>query len=66
MKRRAKGEGSITHRKDGLWSARITLPNGKRKEKYGKSQKEVRDWLVEMQNANRQGTWSDSQSVTLA
>lgn len=65
MKRRAKGEGSITHRKDGLWSARITLPNGKRKEKYGHSQKEVRDWLVEMQNANRTGTWSDTQSTTV-
>lgn len=65
-KRRSRGEGSIFKRSDGLWTARITLPNGKRKTKYAKSQKEVRDWLVEMQNANRAGTWSDAQSVTFA
>jgi len=64
-KRRSRGEGSIGRRSDGLWMARITLPSGKRKTKYGKTQKEVRDWLSEMQTANRQGTWSDSQNVTV-
>ena len=43
-KRRSRGEGSIYRRTDGLWCAQITLPNGKRKTKYAKTQKETRDW----------------------
>ena len=64
--RRGNNEGTIYKRNDGSWCAQITLPNGKRKTKYGKVQKEVRDWLVEQQNAARQGTWSDGQSITVA
>jgi len=52
-------------RPDGLWTAQVTLPNGKRKTKYGKSQKLVRDWLHEQQNSVRQGAWTDSASVTV-
>jgi hypothetical protein len=37
-RKRSRGEGSIYHRKDGLWCAQITLPNGKRKTKYAKTQ----------------------------
>ncbi len=44
-KRRGHGEGSISLRKDGRWSAIISLENGKRKTLYGKTKKEVRDKL---------------------
>lgn len=37
----------IYQRKDGLYSARITFKNGKRKEKYFKKLQECRKWLAE-------------------
>jgi len=64
-RRRSRGEGSIFKRKDGLWCAQINLPTGKTKTKYSKVQKDVRDWLADMQTANRRGTWSDGETVTL-
>ncbi len=53
MKRRDKGEGSISQRKDGLWTGRIdigTQDNGKRKIKavYGKTEQEVKRKLREL------------------
>ncbi len=44
--RRAKGEGSITRRKDGRWQARYQV-NGGRKYIYGKTRKEVAKKLTE-------------------
>jgi hypothetical protein len=44
-KRRGHGEGSIKQRADGLWEARVSLPNGKRKSLYGKTRKEAQDKL---------------------
>lgn len=44
-KRRGNGKGSIFLRKDGRWSAIISLGNGKRKTLYGKTKKEARDKL---------------------
>jgi integrase len=41
MKRRSNGEGSVYQRKDGRWHAQLRLPNGKRKDIYGDTQKEV-------------------------
>jgi hypothetical protein len=38
---RAKGEGSIYQRKDGIWSAQITLPDGKRKTHCTRTKKEL-------------------------
>lgn len=54
MARREKGEGSISQRKDGTWTARITLGfdnDGKRQVKafYGKTEKEVKKKLKEFQ-----------------
>jgi integrase len=47
-KRRGHGEGSIGYRDDKkLWIGQITLPTGKRKTKYAKTQKEVKAWLDE-------------------
>lgn len=53
MKRRDKGEGSISQRKDGLWTGRIDVGiqnNGKRKIKavYGKTEQEVKRKLKEL------------------
>ena len=44
--RRAKGEGRIHQRPDGRWCARYTLPGGKRRYVYAKTQKEARRLLT--------------------
>lgn len=41
MSKRANGEGSIYKRKDGRWTARISLPGGRRKDFFGKTRQEV-------------------------
>jgi integrase len=46
-KKRGNGEGSIYKRQDGRWAAKYTLTNGKRKEVYGKTRKEVARKLAE-------------------
>ncbi len=65
-KRRAHGEGTIYQRADGLWVAQITLPNGKRKAKYSKTQKVVKDWLLEQREAIKKGLWLDNTKITLS
>ncbi len=45
-KRRGNNEGSLYHRKDGLWCAQISL-GGRRLTKYAKTQKECREWIKE-------------------
>jgi integrase len=47
-KRRANNEGTIYKRKDGRWCAQFGV-NGRRLTKYGKTQREVLDWLKEKQ-----------------
>ena len=44
-KRRGHNEGTVRQRADGLWEARLSLPNGKRKSLYGKTRKDVQDKL---------------------
>lgn len=50
------GEGSVFVRKDGRWVARITLPNGKKKTAYCKSEKEAERARRKMLNELEQGT----------
>jgi integrase len=64
-KRRAKGEGTIFHRADGGWAAQITLPNGKRLTKYGKSQALVRDWLTAQRTSIKVGSWTETTDTRL-
>jgi integrase len=45
--KRGNNEGSITRRTDGLWEARITLPDGKRKSLYARTRQEVARKLAE-------------------
>jgi len=45
--------------------ARITLPNGKRRAKYAKTQKEAKDWLMAQRQAVSEGMWVESEKATL-
>jgi integrase len=45
MAKRGRGEGSIYRRKDGGWTAEISLEGGKSKFLYGKTRKEVQEKL---------------------
>ncbi len=47
MARRGNGEGSIRQRQDGIWEARLTLPDGRRKSFYDKSRQVVAKRLSE-------------------
>jgi len=64
--RRAKGEGSIYQRKNGTWCAQITMPDGKDKYKYSKTQKEVRDWLLIQRQAVRENAWTSDDTLTVS
>jgi hypothetical protein len=41
LAKRANGEGTIYKRKDGRWTSRITLADGRRKDFFGKTRPEV-------------------------
>lgn len=56
MGRNKHGEGSVFQRKDGRWVARITLPNGKKKTTYCKTEKEAERARRKMLNELEQGT----------
>jgi len=65
-KRRSKGEGSL-YFNDLIerWVAQITLPNGQRKSKSSKVQKEVRDWLINQRNKHREGLYVTDEQIKL-
>ncbi len=65
--RRTKGEGSIYYAKNvDLWIAQITLPNGKRTSKSSKSQKDVRDWLIDQRKQLNDGLYITDEHLKLA
>lgn len=65
MKRRSRGEGSLYYSESKkLWVSKITLPDGRRKVKYGKSQKEVREHHQTALNQLRQGILGDETITT--
>lgn len=65
-KKRSSGEGSIFKREsDGLWVGQISV-NGKKKVKYSKTQRVVRDWLHEQKEAVKQGTYIEVKDITLS
>jgi integrase len=64
-KRRSRGEGNIRFRSDkNLWVAEFTYAPGKKKSKYGKSQKAVRDWLEAQKRLARDGLLVAHDKVT--
>jgi integrase len=56
MAKRGHGEGSIYRRKDGRWTAEISLEGGKSKFLYGKTRKEVQERLKAALYEQQQGT----------
>src|SRR5258708_15765024 len=66
MAKRTKGEGTVFHRKDGLWVGELTMPDGKKKTKYSKSQKEVKDWLLAQRQAVHNNAWTSDDTVTVS
>src|SRR3972149_1945475 len=54
-RKRANGEGSVYKRKDGRWTARMTLPIGKRKDFFGKTRAEVNGKLIDAMKKHRDG-----------
>jgi integrase len=62
--RRAKGEGSVTKRKDGRWQARYQV-NGKRKYIYGKTKTEVAKKLNTALNEINEGFVSEDKGFTV-
>ena len=53
--KRPNGEGGIRQRKDGLYEARITLPNGKRRSIYGKTREEVAAAMADAISSRNKG-----------
>lgn len=65
--RRAPGEGSVWHdEKLDRWIAQLTLPSGKKKTKYGKTQTEVKKWLLEQRKAVQDNTYIEAKDITLS
>src|SRR5215212_4430664 len=66
-RRRSRGEGSLYFLESkGLWVSKITLPDGTRKVKYGKKQKEVRDHHQVLLNQLRQGIMAKDDNLTVS
>src|SRR6266699_1404808 len=65
MGRRGHGEGSIYRRKDGRWTAAITLESHKRKTFYGETRKEVQDKLNAALHEQKKGTLATGPQQTL-
>lgn len=53
--RRGKGDGNVSQRKDGRWSAYITVPGHGRRYVYGKTQKEAISELRLLQRRSAEG-----------
>lgn len=71
MSRRDKGEGSISQRKDGIWTSRIdigTTPEGKRKIKafYGKTENEVKKKLREFKKELIKNELQETKKMTVS
>ena len=66
-RKRADGEGTVYYSEQlGRWVGQVSLPNGKRKTKYGKTQKEVKDWILSQRDALQKGVWVEQDKVTLS
>ena len=49
-KRTANGTGHLRQRSDGRWEGQLLTPDGRRRSVYGKSQKEVRQKITQLQS----------------
>jgi integrase len=66
-RKRSSGEGSLHYweEKD-YWVGRLLMPDGKRKAKYNKSQKVVKDWLVNERKKLMDGIFTPDDKITLS
>lgn len=65
-RKRADGEGTLTKRKDGRWEARYSpAAGGRRRSVYGQTQREVREKLRDLKEADRAGEWVATKGETL-
>jgi integrase len=70
-RKRGNNEGSIVHRKDGLWMAQMTVGRNpqtgklKRASFYGKTRKEVADKLAKALRDQQQGIFVEPHKLTL-
>ena len=62
-RRRGNGEGSVFFRKDGIWVASLTRPEGGRKHFYGSTREEVQKKLALAVHARETGTLADSRGL---
>ena len=62
-RKRGQGEGSIYRRKDGLWTAQVTV-EGKHISKYFKTQQEARLWLLTTNSQIRDGLILSGANIT--
>jgi len=66
MRRRTAGEGTIFFREDKkLWVGQITLPDGKKRTKYYKTQGEAKDWVLSQRTAYKNGVLVSNNQVTV-
>lgn len=66
-KRRAKTEGTVFwSERDQRWIAQLTMPNGKKKSKFSKSQTEVKKWLLEQRKALKDGHYLADGTYTVS
>lgn len=64
MARRAKGEGSLTYwEAKKLWVGKLTMPNGKRRTKYAKTQKEIKEWILKERSKVSQGMYIPDENL---
>lgn len=65
MSKRAHGEGTITQRSDGRWTAAISMEGGKRKWVYGPTQRDVKTKLDALKRAQHDGLPAESGRLTM-
>lgn len=65
LKKRELGTG-ISQRKDGLYTARFTDRDGKRRQKYFKKQQECRNWLADAQFQDEYGSINALDDMTVS
>jgi integrase len=66
-KKRASGEGSLFYsQSEERWIAEISLPDGKRKKKRAKTQKEAQDWLLEIRQQVHDGFLLKDENVKVS
>src|SRR5258706_1205206 len=65
-RRRPSGEGSIFQDQRGFWVAKITLPDGIRREKHSKRQDVVKKWLLTARSELRDGVLPKDENITVS